>query len=193
MKLFHKIIAALMIVAFGAAVASASPVPTNKKHQTLAGKYLSAKEASAFIMKNKSKVLFIDVRTPVEIEYVGYSYLMDKNIPIKVNDTSKWDAKKHRFAGKANKNFVSEVKAALKAKGLNKNSAIVFMCRSGDRSAAATNKMFKAGYKNVYTVEDGFEGAKDKNFHHRTVSGWTNTAPRGTWGYKLDKSKMYIK
>lgn len=193
MKLFHKIITALTVVVFSATVISAAPVPTNKRHQTLAGKYLSAKEAAAFIMKDRAGTLFIDVRTPVEVEYVGYSYLMDKNIPIKVNDTSKWDAKKHRYAGIKNDNFVADVEAALKAKGLNKDSKIVFMCRSGDRSAAATNLMFKAGYKNVYTVEDGFEGAKDKVNHQRTVNGWKNTAPKNTWGYQLDKAKMYIK
>jgi len=51
--------------------------------------------------------------------------------------------------------------------------------------------MYKAGYKNVYTVEDGFEGAKDRKHHHRVVNGWKNTAPASTWGYKLDKAKMY--
>jgi len=191
MTLFKKIIAAIALTALTVTVSMGASTPKNKKHKTLAGKYLTAEEAAAFIQKNKKNLLFIDVRTPVEIEYVGYSYLMDKNIPIKVNDTSKWDAKKHRYAGIANKNFVKEVKAALKAKGLNKNSTIVFMCRSGDRSAAATNKMYKAGYKNVYTVIDGFEGGKDKGYHHRVISGWKNTAPASTWGYKLHKSKMY--
>jgi len=190
MKLFHKIIAAFMVVAFGATVTWAAPVPTNKKHQTKAGKYLSAKEASSFIMKHRANTLFIDVRTPVEIEYVGYSYLMDKNIPLVTTTTRGWDHKKHRYTDIKNPNFVKQVKAALKAKGLNKHSNIVFMCRSGDRSAAAVNKMYKAGYKNVYTVEDGFEGGKDKMNHQRTVNGWKNTAPKNTWGYKLDKRKM---
>ncbi len=193
MKFFHKIVAAMALAALAATVSMASPVPTNEKHKTKAGKYLSAKEAADLLMKHGKDALFIDVRSPVEIEYVGYSYLMDKNIPLSTNDTSKWDEKKNRYAGVKNPNFVAEVEAALKAKGLSKNANIVFMCRSGDRSAVATNLMFDAGYRNVYTVEDGFEGAKDKQFHHRTVNGWKNDAPKDTWGYKLDKAKMTIR
>lgn len=193
MKFFHKIVAAMALVALTATLSVAAPTPKSKKKQTMSGKYLTAKEAASLIAKHGKTSLFIDVRTPAEVEYVGYSYLMDANVPWHLKDFSKWNAKKKRFSDTPlNKNFVSDVKKVLKAKGLNKNSNIVLMCRSGARSAKASNAMFKAGYKNVYTIVDGFEGGKDKKHKQRTVNGWKNSAPANTWGYKLDKNKMYI-
>lgn len=193
MSILKKIIASMLLVAFGASVAMAAPAPHKKKKQIMSGQYLTAVEAAAFVQKHKKDTLFVDVRTPAEIEYVGYSYLMDNNIPVHFKNFHKWSEKKHRYSDTPkNKNFVQDVKKALHAKGLNKDSKIVLMCRSGSRSAYAANKLYKAGYKNVYTVVDGFEGGKDKKHHQRSVNGWKNTAPANTWGYKNDKTKMYF-
>jgi rhodanese-related sulfurtransferase len=191
MKTLSKLFA-LIIVAMLSVNVMAADKPTKTKKQTPQGLYLTASEVPAFIKKHKN-TLFVDVRTPAEVEYVGYSYLMDNNIPVHFVNFKKWNKKKKRFSDSPlNKHFVSDVKKALKAKGLTKSDNIIMMCRSGSRSAYATKKMFKAGYKNVYTVVDGFEGGKDKKYHQRTVDGWKLTAPKNTWGYKLVKSKMYI-
>lgn len=193
MKISHKIATALLFASLATTASFASPEPTNAKHKTVLGKYLSSVEAIAFMEKNAKNTIFIDVRTQEEVEYVGYSYLIDTNIPLSTNDVSKWDDAKKRYAGVANKNFVVEVEAAVKAKGLTKDSNIVFICRSGDRSADAVNMMAVAGYKNAYTVEEGFEGQFGKPDNHRTDGGWKNNAPANTWGYALDKAKMYLK
>ena len=186
-KLFATFLVALLALnLYGAGV------PKNKKKRTLAGLYLTAKEAVEFIKKNRNNTVFVDVRTPVEVEYVGYSYLMDKNIPWHFIDTNVWNPKKHRFADiPKNKHFVYDVAMLLKKKGLGKNANIIVMCRSGHRSAKAANALYKAGFKNVYTIVDGFEGDKDKKYKHRIVNGWKNTTPPETWGYKLVKEKMY--
>lgn len=65
------------------------------------------------------------------------------------------------------------------------------MCRSGSRSAKAANLLDQMGYKNVYTILDGFEGDKAKsgpNKGHRVVNGWKNSPL--PWSYKLAKGKM---
>lgn len=193
MKISHKIATALLFASLATTASFASPEPTNAKHKTVAGKYLSSVETIAFLKDNAKNTIFLDIRTPEEVAYVGYSYLIDANIPLKLNNVSKWDDKKETFAGVDNANFVAEVEAAIKAKGLNKDANIVFMCRSGDRSAVAVDKLVAAGYKNAYTVEEGFEGQFGKPDFHRTLDGWKNNAPANTWGYKLDKAKMYIK
>ncbi len=191
MKLFQKIIATIMLVAFSVSLSSAAPAPTNKKKVTPQGQYLTAKEAYDVIKKNPSKVLFIDVRTQYELEYVGFTTMIDKNIPIVFKTDKKWDKKKNRFARLSNKNFVADVEKAMKAKGLTKKDHIIFMCRSGSRSVYTTKLMAKAGYMNVSTVVDGFEGGKDKVTKHRTKNGWKNAGK--PWTYKLDKTKMYIR
>lgn len=49
-----------------------------------------------------------------------------------------------------------------------------------------------AGYPNVYTVTDGFEGDKIKQGPRkgeRVVNGWKNSGL--PWSYKLTKDAMY--
>jgi len=190
MKTLSKLFAFITIAILAVNVMAADK-PHKKKKQTPQNLYLASAEVPAFLKKHKN-TLFVDVRTPAEIEYVGYSYLMDKNIPVHFVNFTKWNKKKNRFSDTPkNKHFVADIAKALKSKGLTKNDNLIVMCRSGSRSAYAARKLFKKGYKNVYTVVDGFEGGKDKKFKQRSVNGWKLTAPKNTWGYKLNKKKMY--
>jgi len=191
MNKFSKFFAIAMIALLGTSAFAIDASKVNKKRHTPQGLYLTASEAASFIQKNKANTLFVDIRTQVEVEYVGHSYLMDKNIPWHFKDVSKWNEKKSRFSDTPkNANFIADIEAALKAKGLNKDSNIVVMCRSGSRSTKAAKLLSKNGYKKVYNIIDGFEGYKGKT-KQRTVNGWKLQAPANTWGYKLDKSKMY--
>ena len=187
MNRLSKIIAIAMIVMLGVTSATAK---VHKKRVTPQGLYLKAKEVVPFLKKHKN-TLFVDVRSQAELEFVGCAYSMDKNIPWLFKDFAKWNGKKHRFGSHTNKNFIADIQKALKAKGLNKDDIILLMCRSGSRSTKAAKALFKAGYKKVYNIVDGFEGGKSKKTKHRTVNGWKNQAPMNSWGYKLDKSKMY--
>ncbi len=193
MKLFSKLFATI-VIAMGL-VTSASAVDAAKVHKkrvTPQGLYLTAKEAASYIKKHQKEMLFVDIRTQAEVEYVGNAKLMDVNIPWHFKDFSKWDSKKHRFADKPmNKNFVADIQKALESKGLNKDSKIALICRSGSRSTKAAKLLSENGYNNVYNIVDGFEGGKSKKTKHRSVNGWKNKAPKNSWGYKLDKAKMY--
>ena len=155
----------------------AGDVPTNKKKIIPQGKYLTPQEAYDMMQKDGAKVLFVDVRTPEELYFVGYPTVVDKNIPLAYIDYSKFKKNKKgevvKFASKKNEKFMSELEDALKEKNLDKNAAIILMCRSGHRAAKAAKMLDKAGYKNVYNLDQGFEGDKDKE-KHRTVNGWKN-------------------
>jgi rhodanese-related sulfurtransferase len=192
MRLGKTILALGVVVAMATSVYGAD-TPKSKKRQTKAGLYVDSKEAVEFINKNKDKLVFIDVRTPAEIEYVGHTNLMDKNIPWHFKDFSKWSEKKHRYADTPkNENFVAEVEALVKDKNLTKEDAVVLlMCRSGSRSAKAANALTDAGFKHAYTLVDGFEGGKSKKTKHRTVNGWKNAG--NPWTYKNIKEKMYFR
>ena len=81
----------------------------------------------------------------------------------------------------------------LKAKGLTKADRVILICRSGDRSARAADLLANAGYTQVYSITDGFEGdaAKDgPQAGQRIVNGWKNAGL--PWTYKLEKQKMYF-
>ena len=76
-------------------------------------------------------------------------------------------------------------------KGFNKNTPIIFMCRSGSRSSKAATLATKLGYTHAYTMVDGFEGDKAKegaDKGYRVVNGWKNSGL--PWSYKLNSSKI---
>jgi rhodanese-related sulfurtransferase len=135
----------------------------------------------------------VDVRTAAEVEYVGTPDLVDANISYMIDDYSAWDDKKARFAMSPNSGFLTKISDVMAKAGLDKNSEVIVMCRSGDRSARAADLLSNAGYTKVYSVVDGFEGdvAKDgDNKGKRAVNGWKNAGL--PWSYNMIKSKMYI-
>ena len=178
-------IAAVMIVSVGA---FASEAPKNPKKLTPQGKYLSPKEALDMKKKEGNKVLFIDVRTPEELYFVGYPTVIDKNIPLILIDYGRFKRNKNgktlKYADRPNKKFLADFKDTLKERGLGKDAPVILMCRSGHRAAKAAKILNNAGYKNVYNLDQGFEGDKDAQ-KHRTVNGWKNAGLPYT--YKVDE------
>ena len=165
-----------------------------KKKQTQQGLYLTAKQAYKLTEEENKKILFIDVRTRAEVNFLGIPTAADANVPyMKLSEWYSWDKKKNNFKMELNDTFIAQIEKRLADKGLNKNHKIIFMCRSGSRSAAAANVMAKAGYKNVYSIVDGFEGDKAKQGPQkgqRVVNGWKNS--NLPWSYKLSFDKMYL-
>jgi len=164
------------------------------KKQTDLKLYATASEAYNMINKEREKTLFVDIRTRAEVNFLGTATMIDANIPYMTPDMwSDWDEKKNNFKLAPNSDFLSAIDTRLKTKGLNKNDTIVLMCRSGSRSSKAANLLKKAGYTNVYTIVDGYEGDKARKGEHkgqRVVNGWRNSDL--PWSYKLEKSKMYF-
>lgn len=166
--------------------------PKKSKKQTILGLYLTAAEVHKKITSNK-KVLFIDIRTRAEVNFLGMPLQADANIPYMVMpEFYSWNKKKHGFTLKPNNDFSIVLEKRLKEKGLDKNAEVILMCRSGSRSAKAVNLLAQLGYKKVFTVVDGYEGQKAKTGltkGQRTVDGWKNS--KLPWTYKLDPKKMY--
>jgi len=163
------------------------------KKQTRPGLYMTAEQAYKHTTDHMDKTLFVDIRTPGELNYLGVTTVMDTHVPLVFMDTIGWDDKKHRYLRADNKNFVADIETRLKQKGLTKDDTVILMCRSGKRSAKAVNMLAAAGFTRVYSVVDGYEGDKakeGKNKGKRTVNGWKNSGL--PWTYSLDKDLMYI-
>lgn len=157
----------------------ASTLPKNK--MTQAGLYLSPADAHTALTNDQS-IVFIDVRDPVEISFVGHPKGVDAIVPLRIV-THEFKAKAGKYAAKNNPNFVKEVEAVVAREGGGKDTAIFFICRSGSRSAAAGRMMIKAGYNNVWNLVEGFEGDMDKKTVTRSVNGWRNAGL--PWTYKI--------
>ncbi len=181
--LFICLLSALPALAEGIAAAD---VPASKR--TSLGKYLDAKQAYATVVANKPNVLFLDVRTLAELTYVGSTNEIDFQIPFaEVAEPRVWDFKGNRLKIVPNDAFVADVESALTRKNLTKDSKVVIICRSGERSARAVEMLAKAGFSDAWSVVDGFEGDLSKD-GFRSVNGWKNAGL--PWSYKLDKSKL---
>jgi len=191
MKRFWFGALALLLTVSASHALDAASVP--KQKQTRLGKYLSAQEASDFVAKHPKDSLFLDVRTPSEVVFLGMPSEADANVPYMLElAIPVFDQQKHTLKLEPNPDFIPEVRKRLNAKGLTSDSPIVLICRSGDRSAASANLLGEAGFKNVYTVVEGFEGDLASDGPHagqRAVNGWKNSGM--AWSYKLDKAKMY--
>jgi rhodanese-related sulfurtransferase len=173
----------------------AAPTPTKATAQTKAGLYVTAAEAYEMLHNpGDRKVVLVDVRDPVEIMFTGYTEMADIHVPLKIIDPAVWDEASTKYQANTNHDFVAEVAARLDDLGGGKDSHIIFMCRSGStRSGPAADALYEAGFRNVYTMVDGFEGGKAKSGPHqgaRVVNGWKNSGL--PWGWKLDPEKMYV-
>ena len=151
-------------------------VPENKR--TTLGQYFSSTEAASFMESNARYALFIDVRDPHELQTTGMADTVDYNIPFNFININKWDEENSRFRFDVNPDFVKDVTNRFKAKGLSGFDTIILICTSGTRAANAVNTLAEAGYKNVHTVVDGY-------------NGWKNNDLK--WNKKLNRSKMYGK
>jgi len=184
-------LAVAVIMGAGAAQALETSVDASSlpdKKQTKAGLYLTATDAFKAIEADPS-IVFIDVRSRPEFNFVGYPMVVDSNIPHRVL-TGDWniDAKRKQYAMEPNIDFPAAVEALLAREGKGKDDPIIVICRSGTRSSGAANYLTDLGYTNVWSVVDGVEGDKDDN-GHRTVNGWKNSGLPYT--YKLNDTQAY--
>ena len=158
--------------------------------QTNAEHYVTSKEAYEVIQTEENKILFLDVRTRSEIAHIGMPTVADANVPFMLMaEPMTWNDEWGSFKMTSNPNFLNTVKQRLEEKGLNRDDKIFLMCRSGGRSASAADLLNEAGFTNVYSVVDGFEGDMAKN-GERSLNGWKNS--NLPWSYQLDKNKMYL-
>lgn len=139
--------------------------------------YLTPEEAYALKTKHPDEVLFVDVRTHSEVSFVGSPTVMDENIPLFEIDPNAWDAKERAYDMQRNPSFEAQLKQALERRGLGMDNPVIFMCRSGGRSAAAADVAAKLGLTRAYSITEGFEGDTSKSGPdkgQRTVNGWKN-------------------
>jgi rhodanese-related sulfurtransferase len=116
------------------------------------------------ILQTSPEAALLDVRTKVEFDYVGHP-MNAINIPWQ--EAPDWSV---------NQNFVNMAREALSAKmgpqADIESLPVLTICRSGKRSLAAAEALAKSGFKNVYNIEQGFEGDRDGAKHRSTINGW---------------------
>mgnify|MGYP001166525776 FL=1 len=67
-----------------------------------------------------------------------------------------------------NSKFLQEISES----GINKDSKIIFLCRSGARSRSAAEFLTSQGYKECYNCMEGFEGSHNEFGQRGKQNGW---------------------
>ena len=121
---------------------------------------LDPQQAWDILAADPSAVL-VDVRTSAEWQWVGgadLSSLGKRTVGVE------W----MRSSGEPNGAFVDQLGEA----GVGPDTPVLFLCRSGGRSAAAARAATAAGLGPAYNIAGGFEGDPDAEGHRGTVNGW---------------------
>jgi rhodanese-related sulfurtransferase len=126
---------------------------------------VTATEAWSTLSREPSAVL-VDVRTTAEWNYVGLPDLTAIGRPLLRIEWQSFPS------GQVNPKFAETLDAELKKGGTSRDAPVLFICRSGARSASAAKAMTALGYTHCYNVCDGFEGRRDEGGHRGTVEGW---------------------
>ena len=118
------------------------------------------------MLKSDPKTQLVDVRTMAEWNFVGVPDLTALNRKLHCVE---WQ---HFPSGAINPGFVAEAGGALAAAGADKETPVLFLCRSGGRSRAAAIAMAGAGYRKSFNVAGGFEGDLNDERHRGNDNGW---------------------
>ncbi|MGD8235922.1 MAG: rhodanese-like domain-containing protein [Chromatiales bacterium] len=119
---------------------------------------------AAQMLRDDPRAVLVDIRSSMEFLFVGHPV---GAVHIPWIDEPDWDINPH---------FVTEVrKLMLGGQSCDAEDGcapVILICRSGKRSREAGRALADAGIKNVYHIDEGFEG--ELNEHHRrsTVGGW---------------------
>ena len=147
----------------------------------------------------------VDIRTQAEYQFVGHPFKAYNFPYLFFTTTFAKDDEKPSYQLAKNKVFLEQISKVFK-----KTDNLLLLDRDGTRSAQAAKELLTAGYKNVFDVQDGFEGsefpafedankhkyyrqlAKRNNiygFEHRRHSGWQFWGL--PWSYEMDPKYVY--
>jgi len=107
------------------------------------------------ILQSAPGAKLVDVRTRAELDWVGV-------VPDAIS--IEWAT----YPGmKLNQNFISQLEQQV-----DKESLVIFLCRSGVRSHHAAILATKAGFNDCYNILEGFEGDKNSDNQRNVLGGW---------------------
>lgn len=154
---------------------------------------ITAQETYEKVQIEGDKMLFIDVRDPVEIMFVGFTDVVDANIPFLMVDRTQWNAERGVFKLYQNPDFADLVRLELAKRGLDANAEIITLCRSGsERGEPSAAYLRENGFPNARYVINGFQGSAIKDGPQagfRLQNGWQNSGL--PWSAKMNADKMF--
>ena len=119
---------------------------------------ISVRDAYQLLADDPAAVL-VDVRTPEEWGLVGTPVLDGLGKQVRFAMWSEYGT------GTPNPDFLEQAVG-----GLDPETPVLFLCRSGVRSQSAAMAAEAAGFSSTYNITEGFEGGLDASGHR--TAGW---------------------
>jgi rhodanese-related sulfurtransferase len=117
-------------------------------------------------LKEDAGSVLVDVRTKAEWAYVGLPDLSSiGKQPVLIEWQTFPDSR-------VDPGFAERLTKTLDEAGVDRQSELFFICRSGARSKAAAQATAAAGFAACRNVADGFEGPLDTDRHRGRTAGW---------------------
>jgi rhodanese-related sulfurtransferase len=114
---------------------------------------------TAQLIESNPRAMLVDVRTKAEVDWVGTVAL----------DASRWmHIEWNSYPGGARNEKFAEQLLTIQ----DKQTPILFLCRSGARSHQAALLARELGYENAINILEGFEGDKNELQHRGQTNGW---------------------
>jgi rhodanese-related sulfurtransferase len=146
-------------------------IAASKRSQS--AQHLSAAEAYRLLNDPTERAALVDVRSGLELTMVGAPVGVAVHLPYAEPKLPlQWDSELQQWAMTGNQDFAGQLMNALAARGIGPDHTIIFIRRSGERSAHAADELADFGYTTA-TVVDGFEGDLGED-QRRSVNGWKN-------------------
>lgn len=151
---------------------SEDAVPQSKR--TFGALYVDARRAYALKRAHPDEVVLVDIRSGVELSLTGHALPVDLNVPfLEFAQPLSWDAQTGTLAMTHNPRFAAELDARLQQRGATRDSVVMLICRTGERSARAADELSSRGYRRVVSIIDGYEGDLGPD-GLRSLNGWKN-------------------
>lgn len=116
------------------------------------------------LLQDDSRAVLVDIRSTMEFLFVGHP---TGAVHVAWIDEPDWEINPH---------FVTEIRKLLLGgvvcEGDTECAPVILICRSGKRSLQAGQALLQAGVKNVYHVDEGFEGELDDSHQRGNLGGW---------------------
>lgn len=137
------------------------------------GLQVTAVDAYRLLTDPAARAVLVDVRSGLEVARRGAPFGVTLHLPYaEPTPQTPWDPEREQWPMIANPEFGAQLLKELAARGIGPDHTVIFICRSGERSARAADELADFGYKTA-TVADGFEGDRGPD-HRRSVNGWKN-------------------
>lgn len=121
-------------------------------------------QAAHELMHSDARCLLVDIRSSMEFLFVGHPV---GAVHVPWIDEPDWIV---------NPEFVTDIRKLILGgvitNDINESAPLILICRSGKRSKEAGEVLLQAGLKNIYHIDEGFEGELDENHQRSKLGGW---------------------